>query len=93
MGPRGMQGPPGGMMGHPPRGIGLRDPQGPPPQGNMMGPQGQMQGGMMGPPPRTHGNMPNNYGMGNMQGAQGGMQGPPYMQHQVSGGVQWGPSG
>ncbi|XP_043990960.1 pre-mRNA 3' end processing protein WDR33 [Gambusia affinis] len=82
MGPRGMQGPPGGMMGHPPRGIGLRDPQGPPPQGNMMGPQGQMQGGMMGPPPRTHGNMPNNYGMGNMQGAQGGMQGPPYMQHQ-----------
>ncbi|XP_037830345.1 pre-mRNA 3' end processing protein WDR33 [Kryptolebias marmoratus] len=103
MGHRGMQGPPGGMMGPPPRGMGPRDPQGPPPQGgmmppqgNMMGPQGQMQGGMMGPPPRTHGNMPNNYGMGNMQGPPGGMhgppggmqgppgnmQGPPYMQHQ-----------
>ncbi|XP_030258938.1 pre-mRNA 3' end processing protein WDR33 isoform X3 [Sparus aurata] len=84
MGPRGMQGPPGGMMGPPPRGMGPRDPQGPPPQGgmmppqgNMMGPQGPMQGGMMGPPPRTHGNMPNNYGMGNMQGPPGGMHGPP----------------
>uniref|UniRef100_A0A671TVL4 pre-mRNA 3' end processing protein WDR33 n=1 Tax=Sparus aurata TaxID=8175 RepID=A0A671TVL4_SPAAU len=80
MGPRGMQGPPGGMMGPPPRGMGPRDPQGPPPQGgmmppqgNMMGPQGPMQGGMMGPPPRTHGNMPNNYGMGNMQGPPGGI--------------------
>ncbi|KAI3374288.1 hypothetical protein L3Q82_005953 [Scortum barcoo] len=84
MGPRGMQGPPSGMMGPPPRGMGPRDPQGPPPQGgmmppqgNMMGPQGPMQGGMMGPPPRTHGNMPNNYGMGNMQGPPGGMHGPP----------------
>lgn len=84
MGPRGMQGPPGGMMGPPPRGMGPRDPQGPPPQGammppqgNLMGPQGSMQGGMMGPPPRTHGNMPNNYGMGNMQGPPGGMHGPP----------------
>lgn len=69
-----------------------------PPQGTMMGPQGPMQGGMMGPPPRTHNNMANNYGMGNMQGPPGGMhgppgnmqgppgnmQGPPYMQHQVS---------
>uniref|UniRef100_A0A7N6BTP9 pre-mRNA 3' end processing protein WDR33 n=1 Tax=Anabas testudineus TaxID=64144 RepID=A0A7N6BTP9_ANATE len=70
MGPRGVQGPPGSMMGPPPRGMGPRDPQGPPPQGgmmppqgNMMGPQGPMQGGMMGPPPRTHGNMQNNYGM------------------------------
>ncbi|KAG7240453.1 hypothetical protein INR49_026861 [Caranx melampygus] len=76
-GPRGMQGPSGGMMGPPPRGMGPRDPQGPPsqggmmpPQGNMMGPQGPMQGGMMGPPPRTHSNMPNNYRMGNMQGPQ-----------------------
>uniref|UniRef100_A0AAX7V6J6 pre-mRNA 3' end processing protein WDR33 n=1 Tax=Astatotilapia calliptera TaxID=8154 RepID=A0AAX7V6J6_ASTCA len=84
MGPRGMQGPPGGMMGPPPRGMGPRDPQGPPPQGammppqgNLMGPQSSMQGGMMGPPPRTHGNMPNNYGMGNMQGPPGGMHGPP----------------
>ncbi|XP_031696283.1 pre-mRNA 3' end processing protein WDR33-like, partial [Anarrhichthys ocellatus] len=73
MGPRGMQGPHGGMMGPPPRGMGPRDPQGPPPQGNMMGPQG----GMMGPPPRTHGNAPNNYGMGNMQGPPGGLHGPP----------------
>uniref|UniRef100_A0A7N6A0L0 pre-mRNA 3' end processing protein WDR33 n=1 Tax=Anabas testudineus TaxID=64144 RepID=A0A7N6A0L0_ANATE len=84
MGPRGVQGPPGSMMGPPPRGMGPRDPQGPPPQGgmmppqgNMMGPQGPMQGGMMGPPPRTHGNMQNNYGMGNMQGPPGGMHGPP----------------
>uniref|UniRef100_A0A3Q1B5P5 pre-mRNA 3' end processing protein WDR33 n=1 Tax=Amphiprion ocellaris TaxID=80972 RepID=A0A3Q1B5P5_AMPOC len=84
MGPRGMQGPPGGMMGPPPRGMGPRDPQGPPPQGgmmppqgNMMGPQGPMQGGMMGPPTRTHGNMPNNYGMGNMQGPPGGIHGTP----------------
>uniref|UniRef100_A0A665V524 pre-mRNA 3' end processing protein WDR33 n=1 Tax=Echeneis naucrates TaxID=173247 RepID=A0A665V524_ECHNA len=83
-GPRGMQGPPGGMMGPPPRGMSPRDPQGPPsqggmmpPQGNMMGPQGPMQGGMMGPPPRTHSNMPNNYGMGNMQGPPVGMHGPP----------------
>ncbi|XP_056148810.1 pre-mRNA 3' end processing protein WDR33 isoform X2 [Lampris incognitus] len=97
-GPRGMQGPPGGMIGPPPRGMGPRDPQGPPPQGsmmppqgNMMGPQASMQGGMMGPLPRTHGNMPNNYGMGSMQGPlPGGMHGPPgnmqpppsYMQHQ-----------
>lgn len=70
-----------------------------PSQGNMMGPQGPMQGGMMGAPPRPHGNMPNNYGMGNMhgppgnmqggpgnmQGPHGNMQGPPYMQHQVGG--------
>ncbi|KAM3866324.1 pre-mRNA 3' end processing protein WDR33 isoform 4-T4 [Diretmus argenteus] len=88
-GPRGMQGPPGGMMGPPPRGMGPREGQGPPPQGgmmppqgNMMGPQAPMQSGMMGPPPRTHGNMSNNYGMGNMQGPPGNMQGPPYMQHQ-----------
>ncbi|KAJ3595786.1 hypothetical protein NHX12_005089 [Muraenolepis orangiensis] len=76
-GPRGMQGPPGpgGMMGPPPRGMGPRDgSQGPPPQGGMMGPQGPM----MRPPLRTHGNMPNNYGMGNMQGPPpGGMHGPP----------------
>ncbi|KAM9844786.1 pre-mRNA 3' end processing protein WDR33 isoform 1-T2 [Aulostomus maculatus] len=86
MGPgsRGMQGPSGGMMGPLPRGMGPRDLQGPPPQGgmiptqgNIIGPQGPMQGGMMGPPPRTHGNMPNNYGMGNMQGPPGGMHGPP----------------
>lgn len=68
-----------------------------PSQGNMMGPQGPMQGGMMGAPPRPHGNMPNNFGMGNMhappgnmqggpgnmQGPHGNMQGPPFMQHQV----------
>uniref|UniRef100_A0A3Q3X661 WD repeat domain 33 n=1 Tax=Mola mola TaxID=94237 RepID=A0A3Q3X661_MOLML len=97
MGARGLQGPPGGMMAPPTRGMGSRDQQGPPPQGGMMGPQGPMQGGMMGPPPRTQGNMPNNYGMGNMQGPpgnmqgppgnmqgpHGNMQGPPYMQHQV----------
>ncbi|XP_037537361.1 pre-mRNA 3' end processing protein WDR33 [Nematolebias whitei] len=84
MGPRGMQGPPGGMMGPPPRGMGPRDPQGPPPQGgmmppqgNMMGPQDPMQGGVMGPPPRTHSNVPNNYRVGNMQGSPGGMHGPP----------------
>uniref|UniRef100_A0A1A7YYS2 pre-mRNA 3' end processing protein WDR33 n=1 Tax=Iconisemion striatum TaxID=60296 RepID=A0A1A7YYS2_9TELE len=96
MGPRGMQGPAGGMIGPPPRRMGPRDPQGPPPQGgmippqgNMMGQQGPMQGGIIGPPPRTHGNMPNNFGMGNMQGPPGGMQAPlgniqglPYMQHQ-----------
>lgn len=91
MAPRGMQGPP------PQRGIGPRDPQGPPPQGGMMAHQGNMiqhvQGGMMGPPTRTHGNMPNNYGMqgpggmhvsqGNVQGPPESLQGPPYMQHQV----------
>uniref|UniRef100_A0A1A8GR86 WD repeat domain 33 n=1 Tax=Nothobranchius korthausae TaxID=1143690 RepID=A0A1A8GR86_9TELE len=83
MGPRGMQGPTGGMIGPPPRGMGPRDPQGPPPQGGMMPPQGSMmgqqgpmQGGMMGPPPRTHSNMANNFGMGNMQGPPGGMQAP-----------------
>ena len=40
----------------------------------MMGPPGPM----MRPPLRTHGNMSNNYGMGNMQGPPpGGMHGPP----------------
>uniref|UniRef100_A0A8C5D064 WD repeat domain 33 n=1 Tax=Gadus morhua TaxID=8049 RepID=A0A8C5D064_GADMO len=76
-GPRGMQGPPGpgNMLGPPPRGMGPRDgSQGPPPQGGMMGPPGSM----MRPPLRTHGNMSNNYGMGNMQGPPpGGMHGPP----------------
>ncbi|KAG2462132.1 WDR33 protein, partial [Polypterus senegalus] len=38
-GQRGMQGPPGGMPGHQPCGIGPRDSQGSPIQGNMMGPQ------------------------------------------------------
>ncbi|KAK9538290.1 hypothetical protein VZT92_003474 [Zoarces viviparus] len=88
MGPRGMQGPHGGMMGPPPRGMGPRDPQGPPPQGNMMGPQG----GMMGPPPRTHGNAPNNYGMGNMQGPPGGLHGPPGNMQGPHGNMQ-GPQG
>ncbi|XP_008335663.1 pre-mRNA 3' end processing protein WDR33 [Cynoglossus semilaevis] len=83
-GPRGMQGPLGGMMGPPLRGMGPRDPQGPPPQGgiispqgNMMAPQGPMQGGMMGPPSRTHNNISNNYGMGSMHGPSGNIQGPP----------------
>lgn len=70
--PRGMQGPP------PPRGMGPRDPQGPPHQGGMIQ---HVQGGMMGPPSRSHGNMPNNYGMqgppGGMHGSQGNVQGPP----------------
>ncbi|XP_028648925.2 pre-mRNA 3' end processing protein WDR33 isoform X2 [Erpetoichthys calabaricus] len=38
-GQRGIQGPPGGMPGHQPCGIGPRDSQGSPIQGNMMGPQ------------------------------------------------------
>ncbi|XP_057714088.1 pre-mRNA 3' end processing protein WDR33 isoform X2 [Corythoichthys intestinalis] len=85
-GPRGMPAPHTGMMGPPPpRGIGPRDLQGPPPppQGGMMPPQGNMmgpQGGMMGPPPRTHNN---NFGMGGMHGPPGNMQGPPFIQHQA----------
>ncbi|XP_028297123.1 pre-mRNA 3' end processing protein WDR33 isoform X3 [Gouania willdenowi] len=83
LGPRGMQGPPTGMMGPSPRVMGSRDTQGGgphggimPPQGSMMGPQGPVPGGMMGHPPRAHVNMPNNFGMVNMQGASGGMHKP-----------------
>uniref|UniRef100_H3CH47 pre-mRNA 3' end processing protein WDR33 n=2 Tax=Tetraodon nigroviridis TaxID=99883 RepID=H3CH47_TETNG len=70
--PRGMQGP------LPSRGLGPRDAQGPPHTGSMIQ---HAQGGMMGPSSRSHGNMPNNYGMqgppGGMHGSQGNVQGPP----------------
>ncbi|CAF93119.1 unnamed protein product [Tetraodon nigroviridis] len=82
--PRGMQGP------LPSRGLGPRDAQGPPHTGSMIQ---HAQGGMMGPSSRSHGNMPNNYGMqgppggmhgsqGNVQGPPEGLQAPPYLQHQ-----------
>ena len=92
--PRGMQGP------LPSRGLGPRDAQGPPHTGSMIQ---HAQGGMMGPSSRSHGNMPNNYGMqgppggmhgsqGNVQGPPEGLQAPPYLQHQVGSGPQTGPA-
>ncbi|XP_053739799.1 pre-mRNA 3' end processing protein WDR33 isoform X2 [Synchiropus splendidus] len=98
-GPRGMQGPHGGMMGPPSRGMVS--------QGNMLPHQGSMmghQGAMMGGQGRTHGNMQNNFGMhghpGNVQGPPNNMQGPhenmqglSHMQHQTSGPMVHGQQG